>query len=160
MPQAPQQSKSSSPLNGIMWITMVVFSIYLLFFIAKGIFSLLMYASPILIIASFFLDKSVIINFGKFLYNKVKTEPLIGIGAIALSFFAFPILSGYLFLKSLIKNKIGKKVKEFEEREKGEYADFEVVEDDFLQLPELEKPTNATKNKKTDSYDEYTELFD
>ena len=162
MPLGSQRpARTVSPLNAIMWILMLIFSIYVLFFIAKGIFSLLLYASPLLLIASFVLDKTVIINYIKFLFNKLKTDTLVGVGAVALSAFAFPVLCGYLFLKALIKNKIGKKFQEFEQKEQGEFADFEVVDDDFLTLPELEKPTvrsSSSQQKNTESND-YEDLF-
>ncbi len=153
-----QQPKT---INPIMALISVVLVLALLVFLVKGIFTILYYAAPILIIASFVLDKSVIIDYGKFLMNKLKTDTLMGIGAVALSAVAFPILSGYLFLKALAKNKIDKKIKEFEKREQGEYAEYEEVEDDdFLDLPKLEK-TVEMKSKGTKSSDNtYDDMFE
>ncbi len=149
--------KPVNPLNAIMWIVMVIFAISFFFFIAKGIFSLLSYVAPLLFIASFILDRSVILNYGKFLINKIKTNPIIGIGATALSLLAFPLLGGYFFLRSLLNRNIKKKIGVYKEREEA-YTNYKEVEDDFLSLPELENP--VSDNKKDKSTDDYEQLFD
>ena len=149
--------KPVNPLNAIMWIVMVIFAISFFFFIAKGIFSLLSYVAPLLFIASFILDRSVILNYGKFLINKIKTNPIIGIGATALSLLAFPLLGGYFFLRSLLNRNIKKKIGVYKEREEA-YTNYKEVEDDFLSLPELENPVSDNKNDK--STDDYEQLFD
>ena len=130
-----------------------------LFFIMKGVFIVLTYAAPVLLIAAFIIDRSVVINYVKWLGGLVKSKPLLGIAAIVLSLVGYVIVFPYLFLKAIFKKKI-KDVQQKHEREKqGELIDFEEIESkpnlhETLELPRMEKREPPKKRS------EYDKLFD
>ncbi len=73
-----------------------------------------------------------------------------GIVSILLTVVGYPVVAGFLFFKALGKFFIKSKMKEIN---KKDYAEYEEVEDeDFLNLPELDK--------QVESKDGYEELFD
>ena len=78
-----------------------------------------------------------------------------GILAVLLVVFGYPIVSGYLFFKALGKRTI-KKAYERVEKDKNIFTDYEeVVEDDnFLELPPLNKRLEAPIQSKSNEYDD------
>ncbi len=148
--------------NGMVGALFLVLFFVALFFVARAVFNLLAFVAPILFILALVLDYKGVINYGKFILRLVKEQPALGIIAGILSFVGFPVVSGFLFFKAIGKRMIKSKLKE----NQSEYAEFEEVEDeeDFLELPELEKPIQGrTKDKNTSSSDDindYEQLFD
>jgi len=69
-------------------------------------------------------------------------------------------VSGFLFFKALARRTISSKMKEIQKKKDGEYTEYEEVEDDedFLKLPEIEKPTPQKQTK--DNTNEYEDLFE
>ena len=132
-----------------------------LYFIAKAVFTILWYASPVLIGAALFFDYKGVLGFGKWLGNLIRRNPLVGIGATALCVIGFPVVALFLFSKAMLK----KKVKEMNDQYEGQaqtanpddYIDFEEVEFDEpkMELPPLRMPENAPKKS-----NEYDSLFD
>ena len=95
-----------------------------------------------------------------------------------LTFFAFPLVGGYLFSKAVVKNKVAEVTKkaqpEFTEYEEVKETKAEVVEeDDFLDISEIEqqledltvkenKPPTSTPKARQAKPDpnKYDNLFD
>lgn len=128
-----------------------------LYWLATGIFKLLSIAAPFLLIAALVINHNVVINYGKWLFNLLKTKPLMGIGGILLSVFGFPIIAGFLFGKALLYRKVDKMKTEFETKKYGDFVDYEEVDDEpeiRLELPEFEKPEPKPKKNNND-YDQY-----
>lgn len=149
--------------NGIVGALILVLFFVALFFVARAVFNLLAFVAPILFILALILDYKGVINYGKFIIKLVKEQPALGIIAGILSFVGFPIVSGFLFFKAVGKRVIKSKLKQKE----PEFAEFEEVEEDedFLDLPELEKPVqvkpNASKgNTPKEETNDYEQLFD
>jgi hypothetical protein len=133
----------------------------LLFYMAKGVFWLLTWAAPVLLIATLIMDYTIVTDFFKFLWKLLKENTFLGILAVVLTFFGFPIVSGYLFFKALSRKKL-QSLQDRLEKERNSYSDYEeVVEEDesFLELPQINKkhakitPIVEVKNK--DDYDEF-----
>lgn len=112
-----------------------------LFLIARGVFKLLYFIGPVLLIIAIILDYKAVIEFLQSAWNLLVKNPLMGIMAIVLGIVFWPVLTGYIFFKALGRRKL-KKVLDTMEQERNSYTEYEeVVEDDsFLQLPELNKP--------------------
>ena len=121
---------------------------------AKGIFTVLAWASPVLLIGAAIMDYTVITDFGKFLMKLIKDNPIMGIVTLVLSVVGYPILFGYLFFKALMRRQVNKIMKEA--NKEPEYDNYEEVneeqDEDFLELPQIEK-----QSKKATS--EYDDLF-
>jgi hypothetical protein len=147
--------QGGGPFSGITALLGLAIFFVALYFIAKGLFTFLAWASPVLLIGAAILDYTVLIDFGKFLIKLVKDNPVMGIITLVLSVMGYPILFGYLFFKALMRRQLNKIVKEAKkEPTYSEYEDVTEVEDeDFLELPQMEKP------KATKSGSEYDELF-
>ncbi len=130
-------------LNGIIGFVIMVGILVFLFFVARGIFRLLSFAAPVLILLALIINYRTILNYFRFLFGLLKRNPLSGILAILLSIVGFPILSGVLLGKAVLDRKVRKLQQAHEAHEQGELVDYEEVirpeREDSLHLPPLEK---------------------
>ena len=126
-----------------------------LYFIAKGVFSLLAWVFPVLLILTLILDYTVFIDFFKFMWKLLKENPFFGILALVLIFFGAPVVAGYLFVKAILRRSI-KKTIEKAEIERNTYAEYEEVpdEENFLELPPVSKPVEKTRETRSNDYDD------
>ena len=148
-----------NPFSSIFSILTMVLIFVALFFVAQGIFSILAWLAPILIIATIIIDYKVILGYGKWLLNLLRKDILVGIGGILLTVFGFPIIAGFLFGKALLYRKMKKMNQDFEEERAGEFLEYEEIEEDFsspLELPTIEKEKKQS-NKSNDN--DYEQLF-
>jgi len=131
-----------------------------LFYLAKGVFWILSFVAPVLLIATFFINRQVIFDYAKSLIKLTKTNPFIGIVGIVLSFVAFPLVSAFLFGKAMLIRKVGSLKENMRQKEEEEYTEYEeIVEDDPLVLDDLEplkeKEIEILKETKLDNdYDD------
>lgn len=130
-----QRSGGSNTLVSILTIVIVVVGIYYAFTVAKWILGLL--ALPLLI-ATIFIDKDVLINYGKFIRDTFKKNPLMGVLAVLLSFFLYPFLSAGLFGKALFNRKARAIRREQEVGSDGEYVKYEDIKSDEVDDLEFE----------------------
>jgi len=163
-----QQKRTSNPFRSIMGIVFLVLAVMAVFWIAKGIFTILSYLTPVLLIATLIIDHKVIIDYGKFLGKLFQRNPLYGIGGILLSFIASPVVAVYLFGKAMLKRKVRKMQTHVEEQTKGKYTDYnEVAEEEEVEFElkdeeeiiplEIPKIERRLKQQERNSYDD---LFD
>ncbi|MFZ1749222.1 MAG: hypothetical protein WAU01_03490 [Saprospiraceae bacterium] len=126
-----------------------------LFFLAKGLFWLFSWAAPVLLIITLIMDHTVVVDFFKFVWKLLSENILMGLLAVLLIVFGYPIVAGYLFFKALGKRSI-KKVMDNAQREKNVYTDYEEVDEDdnFLELPELSHKSNQPTQSATNEYDD------
>lgn len=158
--------------NGIVGIITGILFFVLLFYIAKGIFTILAYLTPVLFIATLIINHQVVIDYGKMLYNTLKNNPLMGIIGIGLTFIGFPIVAFFLFGKSLMLRKVNKLKEEFQSQfdpnyqnqTKEEFVNFEEVDSTIIneETPiEIKRPVLEinTPVKKKDDSSKYDDLF-
>jgi hypothetical protein len=147
------RKKINSPFSSFTNILFLLLFFMALFFIARGVFWILSWVSPFLLIGALLLDYSVVLNYGKWLINLVKNKLLIGIVAIILTVIGFPVVAAFLFGKALFKKKLKDIKAKHEKEQQGEYVDYEELENKntTLELPQM-KP----KEKQS----EYDRLFD
>ena len=155
-----------NPFNAIGAILVAILVLWGLFTVAKLAFWALYYASPLLLIGAAFIDYTVITDFVKWVFKMLKESPLMGIAAILLTVFGFPIIAGFLFGKAYLRKKVRKMASKYDVETNGELVDYEEVEDieeDFekLDLPPKRKP-EPIRQKRTEgnSSDDYEQLFD
>ena len=145
--------------NGIIGFVFLVMLFVGLFFLAKGIVTLLAWISPVLIVGALLINYRTIINYFRFILSLLQRNPLTGIIAIVLSVIGFPILSGVLFGKAILDRKVKKLVEAHQARQQGEYVEYEEVvpqkKETTLDLPPLEKEAPAPKAKDN----RYEDLF-
>lgn len=145
--------------NGIIGFIFLVISFVALFFLAKGIFTVLSWIAPVLIVGALIINYRTIINYFRFMLSLLQRNPLTGIVAVILSVIGFPILSGVLFGKAILDRKVKKLVEAHHAKEQDEYVDYEEVipqkKEQTLDLPPLEKEATAPKAKDN----RYEDLF-
>lgn len=145
---------SNNPLGGIGALIVLILFFVALYFIAKGLFTILSWVAPVLLILTLIIDYKVIIDYGKWIGKLFKNNILTGILAVLLTVIGFPIAAGFLFSRALVRRKLRNLGHDPDAASSPEYAEFEEVveEEDFLELPPIEKPPQETNG-------DYDELF-
>ncbi|HHH50312.1 MAG TPA: hypothetical protein ENK52_04970 [Saprospiraceae bacterium] len=144
-----------NPFNSIISILALVVAFVALYWIASSIFTLLSWTAPILLLVTAVIDYNIILNYGKWILHLLKTNTIMGIAAILLSFFGFPVISGFLFVKALLLRKVIKLKDDIRQKEEGEYVDYEELDSNpTLELPQMKK--ERPKQSSTD-YDGFFE---
>lgn len=153
-----------NPFGSITGIIMAVLFFLVLFYLTKIVFKILWFLSPLLFIASLIIDHTVFLGYAKWIGGMLKSNPLVGIGAIVLSALLFPLTASFLFGKALFRKKVNDARKEYENQVHGELIEYEEIveeEDDFsddaLRLPPMEKeptPRRTTREKEGNEYDD------
>ena len=133
-------------------ISLVVIGV-LGYYTVKGLYYLLWWAAPALIVLTLIINWRVIPDTLKNWLDTLSTRPLAGLISAALAVLAFPFFTLWLFLKALGYRKIETMQREFAQKQQRqeEFADFEEIEStplekkpepEPLQPPEKEKPQN------------------
>ncbi|TAK34566.1 MAG: hypothetical protein EPO28_15860 [Saprospiraceae bacterium] len=135
-------------------LLMVLFFIGI-FFVLRGLFWVLSWVAPVLLIAAFIIDRSVVINYGKWLIRTVKNNPLLGIAAIVFTVIGYAVVFPLLFAKAFFKKKIKTATQQYESQQQGEFVDFEELDGASSQ----EKPLELPPLKKKEQQGEYDQLF-
>ncbi len=143
--------------NGILGFIFLVLLLVGIYFIARGIFTVLSIVAPFLILGALIINYRTVINYLKFVLSLLQRSPLTGIIAILLSIVGFPVLSGVLFGKAILDRKVRRRQQELRARKEGEYVEYEEVirkvPDEELELPPFEKPQPQKKDNR------YEDLF-
>jgi len=160
-----------NPFKSITSILFLVLIFVGLYFVAKSVFWVLSWLAPVFLILTLIIDYKVVINYGKWILKMLKSNILMGIGAVLLTVFGFPVVSGFLFGKALLSKKIKETLGQFEEKAnpnpKDEFVAYEeikedVVMEDPLDLnvdpPKVERPEVIIKKKSSDN--DYEDLFE
>lgn len=148
------------PMGNFGPIIGLILFLVIAYFVIKGLFTILAIAAPFLLLLAAILDHTVIIDFGKFIFKMLKENPIFGLVAIVLTIVGYPVVFGYLFAKAWMRRRM-KKYGEQVQKERNRYDEYEEVkaekeEDDFLILPNVEKPVEV---KKSESGSDYENLF-
>lgn len=141
--------------NAIVGILFLVATLFVLFWLAKSVFTILAWLAPALLIAAIIIDYQSVLNYGKWLFSQLRFHTLNGILYTILTIVGFPVVSLFLFGKSLLRKKMKSLEKNYVEQTQGVYTEYEIVEDEpeRLELPPLEK-------RKQEAKDDYEQLFD
>lgn len=157
---AQRNFQSRGPLGGILGLVVLVAIVYVLFKMVSGVFSILGFLAPILLIIALILNRNVVFDYVRNIINIAKKDLPKGLIYGGLSVIGWPVVSAYLFFKAFTTSKIKKAVdnRAKQRREEEQYTQYEEVEDedDFLELPDLNEVKTKEKIKDTG----YDNLFD
>lgn len=142
--------------DGITGMLILVGFLVAMYFIVKYTLIALTVVAPLLLIATLIIDRSVVFNYIKWIGSTLKTNPLLGIGAILFTIFGYTLVFPFLFAKALLKKKFKKARQEYENEHQGELIDFEELET----KPKNEKPLELPQLKKQAKGSEYDQLFE
>ncbi len=121
-----------------------------LYWIAKGLFTVLSYLTPIFLIGALVLNYRVVLGYGKWLWASLMRNPLFGIVAVVLSVLGISFVSLFLFVRALSSRSGEGKYKST--KMQGDYIKYEEVEEDFLDLSELQEAKKSLD-------DDYNDVF-
>jgi hypothetical protein len=152
-----------SPLGGIGGFVVGLILLYVLFKLAGWLFSLLWWAGPFIFIASLIIDHKVFLGYIGSIKRLFQRNWVMGLVAGVLSVVLYPLVSSYLLGMALFKKKISEKAAEADVRRNGEWADFEEVPEepmnldiDYEELPPAPEP-ELRRRKEDTGYDELFE---
>lgn len=148
---------NNSPFSGILGILVGVLFILGLFYFLKFLFNLLWILLPVLLIVTAVIDYKVFISYGKWIIRLFQRNWIAGLIAGFLSVAGAPVVTLFLLGKALFQKKIKEARAAQEEQTQGEYVEFEEVDSETLDLPQLE-PKKQTRQTSTD--DDYEQLFE
>ncbi len=153
-----RQRNQSSGFSGIIAIMMIVAIFMFFYFMISSISTILASISSVLIVLTAIINYKVILNYITWIIDLFKKKPLLGIGAGLGTVVFSQFVAAYLFFKAVVGWRLKKAIKAKTE----DYTDYEVVEeetveDDFLELPEIEKVQQ--RQSSSSSKNEYEDLF-
>jgi hypothetical protein len=136
-------------MNGIIGFLFLIAVIVAIFFIAKGIFKLLYFAAPVLIVLALIINYRTVVGFFRWLFGLYKRSVLTGIIATILTIIGYPLVCGLLFGKSILDRKIRNLQQAQRKQREGEFVEFEDVSrptrEEKLDLPPMEKTNPSPK---------------
>jgi hypothetical protein len=119
-----QYSFSGRSRNPILSWILIILVLIDLWYVARGIFWVLTWTSPILLIITLVMDKEVVVDYLKTLWGYLTTSPFFGIICCGLTFFGAPVVIFYLFLKVMMRRQ----AKKFQQRFEQRFRDFEQMQ--------------------------------
>ena len=125
--------------------------------VVSGLYTLLWYIGPILLIATLFMDGQVVFGYGKWILKQFKNNPLVGVGAGIMTFFGFPFVSAFLFGKAMLKKKLNIGQESTSSKTEDGYTEYEEIESESMEefdLKDLEKDIQEL------DAEDYENLFD
>jgi hypothetical protein len=105
-------------------LVFMVAIIWVVFFLFKSIFNVLAWAAPFLFIAALIINYRLVVSYGRMVIGLLKSNPLMGIVAVLLTLFAFPIVAALLFALALMNKKADNFIKKEREIKEGIPTDY------------------------------------
>lgn len=161
-------NRRSSGFSGIGCLVFGVLFAVALYYIFKGLYYLLYWASPVLFIAALVINWRAVAEVGKGFLRLLERNLIWGVLVGFLAAVAFPLTALYLFMAALGGQKADEMRQEFERRMGGaaappknaEYVDFEEVESTPKGNPEsFEPPALPEKEAPKKPSNPYDEMF-
>ncbi|MEM1122388.1 MAG: hypothetical protein AAGJ18_18220 [Bacteroidota bacterium] len=136
-----------------------------LFYLARFVFNILYYLSPVLLIITLIIDHKVVINYGKWILQVMGRNPIFGVALTLMTIVAFPVVSLFLFGKAMVKKKVkemaaqfGQPVQEEAYTEYTEYEEVTPVDEPLIELPP--PPIKEKVKRRRGNRNEYEDLFE
>ncbi len=139
--------------NPLMFLVVFVLALFAIYWLAKGVFTILTWAFPIVLIATAIINYRVLLGYGRWVIDNIKRSPVIGIVIALLTVLAYPFVGLFLLYRAISSKSKSEQTKS-NKSSKGDYIKYEEVDkdEDFLDLSELEESKQEIKNR-------YDELF-
>ncbi|WP_373552123.1 hypothetical protein [Haliscomenobacter sp.] len=126
-----QSKRSDTPWNAIIGVAVIVVFMVGLFMLARFVFRILAFLSPIMLIAALVIDYTVVTDYFKWIRNTFRRDAIAGVIIGILSVFGFPVLSGYFLARALLKKQVKKAKAEYERKRDGDLVEYEELQTDF-----------------------------
>lgn len=129
------QLNRRNPFNNLSSVLVIIVVLVGLFFLVRGIFRLLYFLAPILLILTLVLNYRVVVDFVKYVFRMVRENPVVGIGMILLTLIAYPVVFAYLLAKAYLSRN-NKEAAHF--GSDSSYDEYEDITEESLDLNELD----------------------
>lgn len=143
--------------SGLYGIIATILFLIALYYIAKGVFWVLTWVSPVLLIATLVIDHRVVLDYLKMLWNMIIRNPIMGILSAALSILGFPVVMLFLFGRAWFGYYLRKKQREQadffqqfreQQQQEEEFVSYEEIIDNRLDESEFVDPTFEPEKEK------------
>lgn len=150
---------SGNPLGMIIALLITAGIIYLLFVAIGLAFKLLIYAAPLLFVATLIINYHVVLDYFNGLVESFRRHWPSGLFRLVISLLAFPIVIAWLFFKALLFKKMAQKVNKDPYRsatysQDSEQVDYEELETRTLSAPE-KQPADNQARQDDNRYDQF-----
>ncbi len=165
MSKKEYQYRFGGPFNWIIAIGALILVFYIFTQLIKILWWLAAMLMPVLLIATFIINRSVLFNYVKMIRNLYKKNTTTGIIATVLSVIASPLVILGLFGQAMVLRKINKVNPQQQKADKnkfGEYIEYEEVNEQFKNLLNevpREKPRIELRQPPKEDPNPYDELW-
>ncbi len=129
------------PGGGLGCLLGAIFIFFILFFALKGLYLILWWASPALVVLTLIVNWRVVPDTLTSWFKSLQTSPLSALVSAAFAVLAFPFFALWLFLKSLGYRQI--------QQMKREFSNTQPPPEDFVDFEEIESKPKAQKSEPT-----------
>jgi hypothetical protein len=146
-----QNYKTFRNVNPLILILGLIFGLLFIFWFIKNIiFKILYLVAPVLFVAALLMNYKVVWGYVIWLFNSIRTKPLFGLAATAISIIGYPFVGLYLAIRAYqLRGAVFTK----SVSKDGEYIKYaEVENEDFLDI-------SAEKQKHADLKTDYGDLI-
>lgn len=102
-----------NPFSSLWSLLLVAAVIAVLFYVIKGLVSLLYMVAPFLLIAALLINHKVVLNYANQLVETFKVDILKGVIGVLVLVFGYPLVFAWLLVKALFMNKLEKAQRNF-----------------------------------------------
>jgi len=122
----------------------------------SGIFSILAFVAPVLLIMALVINHTVVTDYIKKIFKLLREDTPKGLLYTVGTVFGYPLVAAWLAFKAYATRKSIKQRKgNVKKKDYLDYEEVEVEEDDFLELPDLNKVKQKQAQSRSDnSYDD------
>lgn len=141
-----------SPIWAVLFLVLFIVAMY---YILKGLFYLLYFTAPVMLIALLIIDHRIFVSHFKAAFSKIRQNPAVGILSFILQIIGLPFVLAYLLMKALFVRKLRSVEDRIRTQREGEFVEFEDVTEvkNDIHLPRLKEAEKEKPNQ-------YNSLFD
>ena len=153
-------SISSGPRNPLISILLGILMIVGIYYLITGVYNLLWYISPVLLISAAVLHLPTVVSYGKNLIEGVRRDAVKGSLILLANVLFFPITFAYLLLKAVASRKLDRMRTKFKEKGTSESPIFDAFfSRNAAENQSKRHQSSAPKTNPSDEeYTEYEEL--
>ncbi len=134
---------NGNPWSALVGIAVIVIFLAGLFMMARMVFRLLYFLTPLMLIAALIINYKVVTGYINWVVRMFKRDAIAGVVISVLSILGLPVLSAFFLMKAIM-GKQAKKIQADAERQRdGDLVEYEELESDFpLRWPTRDKKAN------------------
>ena len=118
------ENRKYSLTETIIGLVFMVALVWVAIFVFTGVFKILGFIAPIMFIAALVINYKVVLSYGKLLITLLQKNTIMGVIALLLTFFAFPIVAALLLGLSVMNKKADTFMEQEKQKREGIPTDF------------------------------------